>query len=74
MSKKTTAFDVILYIVFAIISLIIILPIWKVVVDSFNAVGVYKFLLWPTDFTLGGYQTILGKHDILDSKSCSVRL
>ena len=59
MSKKTTAFDVILYIVFAIISLIIILPIWKVVVDSFNAVGVYKFLLWPTDFTLGGYQTIL---------------
>ena len=59
MSRKTTAFDVILYIVFAIISLIIILPIWKVVVDSFNAVGVYKFLLWPTDFTLGGYQTIL---------------
>jgi putative aldouronate transport system permease protein len=59
MKKKTTTFDVILYIVFAILSLIIIIPIWKVVVDSFNAVGVYKFLLWPTDFTLGGYQTIL---------------
>jgi putative aldouronate transport system permease protein len=59
MKNKTTAFDVILYIVFGILSLIIIIPIWKVVVDSFNAVGVYKFLLWPTDFTLGGYQTIL---------------
>ncbi len=59
MKKKMTAFDIILYIVFAILSLIIIIPIWKVVSDSFNAVGVYKFQLWPNDFTLGGYQTIL---------------
>jgi putative aldouronate transport system permease protein len=59
MRKKTTAFDIVLYVVFAILTLIIIIPIWKVVVDSFNAVGVYKFLLWPTDPTLGGYQTIL---------------
>jgi putative aldouronate transport system permease protein len=58
MQKKATTFDVILYIVFAILSLIIIIPIWKVVSDSFNAVGVYRFQLWPNDPTLGGYQTI----------------
>jgi putative aldouronate transport system permease protein len=59
MRKKTTAFDVVLYIVFAILTLIIIIPIWKVVSDSFNAVGVYKFQLWPNDPTLAGYQTII---------------
>lgn len=52
-------FDVVNYIVFVILALIIIVPIWKVVVDSFNAVGVYQFKLWPTQPTLGGYQTIL---------------
>ena len=58
MRKKATTFDVILYIVFAILSLIIIIPIWKVVSDSFNAVGVYQFKLWPTQPTIGGYATI----------------
>ena len=52
--RKITLFDIINYIVFAILSLIIIIPIWKVVVDSFNAVGVYKFQLWPSDPTLAG--------------------
>ena len=33
-------------------------PMWKVLVDSFNAVGVYKFQLWPNDFTVNGYLTI----------------
>jgi len=59
MKNKTTVFDIILYVVFAILTLIIIIPIWKVVSDSLNAVGVYKFQLWPSDFTLAGYQTIL---------------
>lgn len=56
---KVHAFDVINYIVFIILGLIIIIPMWKVVVSSFNAVGVYKFQLWPSDFTLDGYKTIL---------------
>ena len=55
--KKLTLFDYILYIVFAILSLIIIVPIWKVLIDSFNAVGVYKFQLWPSDPTVAGYLT-----------------
>ncbi len=52
------AFDVILYIVFIIICLIVIVPMWKVIVDSFNARGVYQFRLWPKDFTVNGYLTI----------------
>lgn len=52
-------FDVVNYIVFVVIALIIMLPLWKVLVDSFNAVGVYQFKLWPTRFTLDGYKTIL---------------
>ncbi len=52
-------FDVINYIVFIIVGLAVLVPIWKVVVDSFNAVGVYQFRLWPHDFTLDGYRTII---------------
>lgn len=52
-------FDVVNYIVFILIALIIMLPLWKVLVDSFNAVGVYQFKLWPTQPTLDGYKTIL---------------
>lgn len=57
--KKVTLFSVINYIVFVLIGLIILLPIWKVVVDSFSAVGVYQFKLLPTQFTFAGYQTII---------------
>ena len=46
------------YLVFILIGLIVLVPIWKVVADSFNAVGVYKFQLWPTQPTLDGYKTI----------------
>ena len=56
--KKVHVFDVVNYIVFVIIALIVLIPIWKVVVDSFNAVGVYQFRFWPEDFTLNGYLTI----------------
>lgn len=59
--KKTkfSLFSLINYIVFILIGLIILLPIWKVVVDSFSAVGVYQFKLLPTEPTLAGYKTIL---------------
>lgn len=57
--KKVQLFDVVNYIVFIIIGLIIMIPIWKVVVDSLNAVGVYQFRLWPSHFTFDGYRVIL---------------
>lgn len=58
-SERTSMFDIINYIVFIIIGLIVIVPIWKVVVDSLNKVGVYQFQIWPSQFTLDGYRTII---------------
>lgn len=57
--KKIQTFDIVNYIVFIIIGLIIIIPMWKVLVDSLNRVGVYQFQLWPSQFTLDGYKTII---------------
>lgn len=57
--KKIKTFDLVNYIVFILIGLIVLVPIWKVLVDSFNAVGVYQFRLWPNRFTLDGYRTII---------------
>ena len=57
--SKVDLFDVINYLVFIIIALVVLVPIWKVVVDSFNQVGVYQFKLIPTKFTVDGYRTIL---------------
>ena len=57
--KKIKMFDVINYIVFILLGLIIIVPMWKVLSDSFNAVGVYQFRIWPDKFTLDGYKTII---------------
>ncbi len=51
--------DIVNYIVFIIIGLIILVPIWKVIVDSLNKVGVYQFQIWPSQFTLDGYRTII---------------
>ena len=47
------------YIVFILLGLIILIPIWKVLTDSLNKVGVYQFQLWPSQFTLDGYRTII---------------
>ena len=57
--KKIKMFDVINYIVFILLGLIIIVPMWKVLSDSFNAVGVYQFRIWPDKFSIDGYKTII---------------
>ena len=58
-SERTSVFDIVNYIVFIIIGLIILVPIWKVIVDSLNKVGVYQFQIWPSQFTLDGHRTII---------------
>ncbi len=58
-TKKIHIFPIINYTAFILIGLIILFPIWKVLVDSFNAIGVYQFRLWPDQFTLDGYKTII---------------
>ncbi len=57
--KKIKTFDVVNYLVFVILALIIMIPIWKVLVDSLNQYGVYQFRLYPHDFSLAGYKTII---------------
>ncbi|MCR5107550.1 MAG: carbohydrate ABC transporter permease [Lachnospiraceae bacterium] len=60
--RKFGVFDLVNYTVFILLALIIMVPIWKVLVDSLNSVGVYQFRLFPRDFTLDGYKTIIGTH------------
>ncbi len=57
--KKVSAFDIINYVIFVIIGLMIIIPMWKVLVDSLNRYGVYQFRLWPHDPTFEGFLTII---------------
>ena len=57
--ERTSLFDIVTYSVFILKGLIILVPIWKVVVDSLNKVGVYQFQLWPSQFTFDGYRTII---------------
>ena len=69
--NRVHVFDVVNYVVFILIALIVLIPIWKVLVDSFNAVGVYQFKLWPEDFTVNGYLTIFTTVRLYKTKKCS---
>lgn len=57
--KKVKAFPIVNAIIFIIISLIILIPMWKVVVDSLDAAAGYGMRLWPNNFSLGGYKLIV---------------
>lgn len=55
---KIPVFSVVLGIIFVIICLIIIVPIWKVLVDSFDLRTAYGMKLWPEQFGLAGYASV----------------
>ena len=57
--RKLKPFEIINGIVFVIISLIIIIPIWKVLVDSLDAKTAYGLNLLPQTFSLVGYKIIV---------------
>ncbi len=57
--RKLKPFEIINGIVFVIISLIIIVPIWKVLVDSLDAKTAYGLNLLPQTFSLVGYKIIV---------------
>ncbi len=57
--KKIEVFSVVNGIVFIILALIIIIPIWKILVDSFDLKTAYGMKLWPEKFGLDGYQQVL---------------
>lgn len=62
--KKVKAFPIVNAIIFILISLIILVPIWKVVVDSFDATAGYGMRLWPNTFSLGGYKLVLTRQSL----------
>lgn len=56
--KKIHVFPVVNGIIFIIISLIIIVPMWKVLVDSLDLRTAYGMKLWPEQFGWDGYISV----------------
>ena len=57
--KRIRIFPLVNGLFFILISLIILVPIWKVIVDSFDGTTSYGFNIWPEQFTWYGYQYIV---------------
>ena len=57
-TKKLTAFDIILTAIFIVISLIMIIPIYKVLIDSLDLKTAYGMKLIPEQFGLAGYISV----------------
>ena len=58
MKRKTSAFDIVLVLIFVLISLIMIIPIYKVLIDSFDLKTAYGMKLFPEEFGLAGYKSV----------------
>lgn len=56
---KIKLFNVINGILFILISIIMLIPIYKVLVDSFDLTTAYGMRLWPKQFGLAGYASVL---------------
>ena len=59
--KKFKIFPIVNVIFFILISLLILFPMWKVIVDSFDAHSATSFRWWPSTFSLGGYGAIISR-------------
>ena len=57
--KKFKIFPIVNVIFFILVSLLILFPMWKVIVDSFDAHSATSFRWWPSSFSLGGYVRLL---------------
>ena len=56
---KIRLFNVINGVIFILISIIMLIPIYKVLVDSFDLSSAYGMRLWPKQFGLAGYESVL---------------
>jgi putative aldouronate transport system permease protein len=56
--KKMPVFSVVNAIIFIVLCLIILIPMWKVLVDSFDLKTAYGMKLWPEQFGLAGYKSV----------------
>lgn len=57
--KKIKIFPIVNAIIFIIVCLFIIVPLWKVFVDSIDVKTAYGMRLWPEEFSLVGYKVIM---------------
>lgn len=57
--KKIKIFPIVNGLIFLIVCLFILVPMWKVFVDSIDTKTSYGMRLWPKDFGLAGYKVIL---------------
>ncbi len=56
--SKWSVFRVVNGLIFIILALIIIVPMWKILVDSFDLTTAYGLKLWPEKFGLDGYKSV----------------
>ena len=57
--NKIKIFPIVNGLIFILISIIILIPIWKVIVDSFDMTESLGLNLWPKEFTLTGYTNVM---------------
>lgn len=53
--KKIPVFSIVNGLIFIIVCLIILIPLWKVLVDSFDLKTAYGMKMWPEKFGIEGY-------------------
>lgn len=56
--KDVSVFSIVNGLVFIILALIILIPLWKILVDSFDLKTAYGMKLWPEQFGLDGYKLV----------------
>jgi putative aldouronate transport system permease protein len=64
--------DVLIYLLLAIVSLIVLVPLWKVLVDSFDLKTAYGMKLWPEEFGLAGYKSVFTNPTLLNPLLISI--
>lgn len=70
--SKVTIFNIINGIVFVLVCLIILVPIWKVLIDSLDLTSGYGMKLIPTKFGLDGYVSIFTNKSLIQPLWVSV--
>lgn len=56
--RKLTLFDYILTIFFILVCIVMLIPLWKVLIDSLDLRTAYGMKLWPEKFGLDGYKSV----------------
>ncbi|MDE5599024.1 MAG: carbohydrate ABC transporter permease [Lachnospiraceae bacterium] len=56
--NKISVFSVVNGLIFILLGIIIIIPLWKILVDSFDLKTAYGMKLWPETFGFAGYKLV----------------